>query len=351
MRWPFRREHRQAGSGDYASEIHERAHALASGQRVESDALAAVATAAGSWERCLTMATVTPSGPALAPMNASMLGLIGRSLAQHGEFLGLIELTAGRVLLSPASGWDVRGGSTDPRSWTYWLTLPAPHGTRTVTRPADEVLHVRIGTSVAQPWRGRSPLRTARTTGNLAGRVEAALSSEAALPSGRIVTLVSDSDPNFKARSALVRKGGLSVEGRMPASYDQQQGRTDPVKFGPDPSDTFADGLRSQLGREILAAFGISPALFSDRGDGAGQREAWRRLWIGTIQPLAEVLAGELRLKLDADAMVDLGALRAADEDQRSRSVSRRVMAAATAVEKLGMGTAQALDLVGMGER
>ena len=273
LRWPFRREHRQAASIDYASEIHERAHALASGQRVESDALAAVATAAGLWERCLMMARVTPSGPALGAMNAHMLGLIGRSLAQHGEFLALIEVVDGTVLLAPASGWDVRGGSTDPRRWSYWLTLAMPHGSRDVVRPAAEILHVRIGTSVAQPWRGRSPLRTARTTASLAGRVEAALSSEAALPSGRIVTLVSDSDPNFKARSALVRKGGLSVEGRMPASYDQQQGRTDPVKYGPDPSDAFADSLRSQLGRDILSAYGIpAQPFFGNRRRRRGSR-------------------------------------------------------------------------------
>ena len=86
--WPFRREHRQAASGDYASEIMERAHALASGQRVESDALAAVATAAGLWERCLTMATVTPSGPALAPMNAHTLGMIGPVLGDAWGVLG-----------------------------------------------------------------------------------------------------------------------------------------------------------------------------------------------------------------------------------------------------------------------
>ena len=117
MRWPFRREHRQAASGDYASQIHERAHALASGQRVESDALAAVATAVGMWERSLMMARVTPSGPALESMNAHMLGLVGRSLATHGEFLALIEVVDGpRVMLAPASGWDVRGGIHRPAS-------------------------------------------------------------------------------------------------------------------------------------------------------------------------------------------------------------------------------------------
>ena len=217
-----------------------------------------------------------------------------------------------------------------------------------MTRPADEILHVRIGTSVAQPWRGRSPLRAARTTANLAGRVEAALSSEAALPTGRIIGLTSDSFENFKARSALVRKGGLSVEGRMPATYDQQH-RSEPVtKYGPDPSDAFADSLRSQLGRDILAAYGVPPNLFSETGDGAGAREAWRRFWLATIQPLAELLVAELRLKLDENASISLDALRAADDDQRSRAVSRRVQAAGLAVEKLSMSPAQALDLVGL---
>ncbi len=349
MRWPFRRETR-AASGDYAADIAEGAMAKAAGMRAEADALAATATAVNLWERCLMMATVTPDGPALAPLDAAMRGLVGRALGTHGEFLALIEVDGATVRLLPASGWDVYGGSPEPSTWYYWLTLPGPQGSRTVVRPASEVVHVRIGASVAQPWRGRSPLRTARTTGNLAGRVEAALSRESMMPIGRIVALQHHrSHENWKDTVKNVQAGGVTVMSQEGGGREQLPGsRWAPAKYGPEPDANLADALRSQLGREILSAYGVPPTLYAEAGDGSGQREAWRRLWLGTIAPLAETLAAEARTKLDDRAAVDLEALRAADEDARSRAVSRRVQAAAMALEKLEMGKAEALRLAGL---
>ena len=84
------------------------------------------------------------------------------------------------------------------------------------------------------------------------------------------------------------------------------------------------------LGQELAAAFGVSPSLFSPSGDGSGQRESWRRFWISTIAPIGRILETELRAKLDESASVTFEALRASDEDGRSRAVARRATAAAT---------------------
>ena len=71
--------------------------------------------------------------------------------------------------------------------------------------------------------------------------------------------------------------------------------------------------------------------MFAPRGDGAGQREAWRRFWAGTVAPIGELLEAELRAKLAPEASVSFPALRASVEDGRSRAVARRATAGADA--------------------
>ena len=123
--------------------------------------------------------------------------------------------------------------------------------------------------------------------------------------------------------------------------------RREMFAYGPAPNDVLADALRSQVGRDLLGAFGVPAALFESRGDGAGQREAWRRLWAGTIAPLGAVLSAELRRKLDPGAEVGFSAMRAADEDGRSRAISRRAQAWAV-FRKEGIEDPEARRLAGI---
>lgn len=88
-------------------------------------------------------------------------------------------------------------------------------------------------------------------------------------------------------------------------------------------------------------------ALFAERGDGAGQREAWRRFRAGTVQPLAAVIQAEARAKLDPSGMFSLEAMRASDEDGRSRAVSRRAQAFKT-VRDAGVKPKEARRLGGL---
>ena len=80
----------------------------------------------------------------------------------------------------------------------------------------------------------------------------------------------------------------------------------------------------------------------------AAQREAWRRFWVGTIQPIGMLVQAELRAKLDPAAEVSFEALRASDEDGRSRAISRRATAAKVLAELDGVSVDQALTLAGL---
>ena len=107
------------------------------------------------------------------------------------------------------------------------------------------------------------------------------------------------------------------------------------------------DSVRTHAGQDVCSAFGVPATLFAPQGDGAGQREAWRRWWLSSVDPVARIIEAELREKLDSSATVTLDALRAADEDSRSRAVSRRAQAFKTFVDA-GVERAEALQRAGL---
>ena len=94
--------------------------------------------------------------------------MIGRQLLMRGNSVWLVD--DGRVTL-PAAHWDISGGS-DPALWRYRLDVPAPSETRTVTRAASDVLHVRIDPDVARPWVGVSPFTRCADTRAILCEVE-----------------------------------------------------------------------------------------------------------------------------------------------------------------------------------
>ena len=73
--------------------------------------------------------------------------------------------------------------------------------------------------------------------------------------------------------------------------------------------------------REILAACGVSPALF-EASAAAAAREAWRQLLFGTVAPLGRLVAHELTQKLEVEVTLDWHELRASDLAGRGASFS-----------------------------
>ena len=349
MRWPWQSApapEARASSASYADEVTRLLVEQASGEgRPDSDFLGIVAACAGMWARSLAAATVTPDSLALAAVTPQILHEVGLALAMRGESLFAITVAGGAVRLDGASAWDVQGDGPNPEAWRYRLDLPGPSGHSTVTLSASAVLHVRMADS-RTPWRGRSPLHRASETLTLAGRTERALSNEMKMTPARVLALTGAAE-QLKDMGQTIKRGGLALVGAqapMPGVADG--GRLTSARIGPEPPDVLRT-MRTEAGQDIANAFGISPALFAATGDGSGQREAWRRFWAGTMAPLASLLEAEIRAKLDSDAMVELAAMRASDEDGRSRAVARRATAFKTFVDA-GLDRGEAMRMAGL---
>ena len=343
--WPFSRNRvrAQAEGGLSATEVAiEALGREAGGEAVTPASLAVAEACIGLWERALSAATVRPASLALRGVSPACLALAGRMLALQGNAVFLVEVESGGVVLHPAAGWDPRGGYR-PESRRYYLTMSGPDSTTTRLVHADAVLHFKVNATAAEWWRGQSPLRRSRATASLAAEVEGQLRGEMKFPPSRIIrpndTRIAGYDPeNVEPFRQRVEKGGVGL-----APYGLEG---EPLKVRAEPVAVM-EALRSQVGHDICAAFGISPALFNPAGDGSGQRESWRRFWAGTAEPLGRMVEGELRAKLDPRAAVAFEALRASDEDGRSRAISRRAAAFKTFMDA-GIGRAEALRLAGI---
>ena len=121
-----------------------------------------------------------------------------------------------------------------------------------------------------------------------------------------------------------------------------------PVRIGPEPNETQAE-LRTDVGRSILSAYGLSPSLFEPTGDGSGQREAFRRMWASVFVPIVRAIASEIADKLDTPgASLELAELRASDAQGQARALSARAGAVKLLIEA-GIDRDRALDLAGFG--
>ncbi len=331
----------------YSEAVTINAMLHATGAAHDARALAAVEAAVGTWERAFAAATVMPADvPRLRALTPAALGMIGRALASHGEIVFAIEVAAGRVALRPASTYDVAG--TVGR-WRYRLDLFGPSETETRELPAESVLHFRIGVDARMPWRGRDPLRYAASTGRLAAAIERALADDARIPTGRVIPIPGTADQANDVADKLAAGGlvGIGAGGRPGGTPDPRAANYTPGRIGPAPPAELVD-LRSGLARAILACFGLSPALYEAGGDGAGQREAWRRAWAGTFAPVARIMGAEIADKLEVDGFaLQLDELRAADEANRARAIGSRAQALARMVEA-GIPLAEARPLAGL---
>ena len=296
---------------------------------------AAVEACAGTWARAMAAATVAPVTLATAGVGAAFLSDLGRRLIRAGDAVYVIEVGPDGVILLPAATWDV-AGSYDPAGWRYRVTLAGPDVTVTRTVPAAGVVHVTWATAPGRPWAGVSPLAWASETGRLSGALEEALADEAAGPRGSVLPIpesqreptdddADGDDPLAGLRGDLLRlRGSLALVESMAGGYGDRGGRPDADwksrRIGAEPPDVLAT-LRSDAALTIYAACGVPPSLVTMPADGTGQREAWRRFLHGSVSPVARIVQGELRTKLDTPALaLDFTALYAADVSGRARA-------------------------------
>ena len=280
----------------------------------DGGSLAAIETAAKWWGLGLASATVSPSSIPLASVTPTILDSIGRALCRSGESLHVLDVRGGRVTLTPTASWTVHGGD-DPASWLYRLTLSGPDSTRTVTRPADSVLHVRYAPHPSRPWAGRSPVALALDTAKAAGLLETATAGELNFTQQQVLTprrnqsdygLADTLNPETvdKIVAAVAAHIGTGVF-TIPADVQAQ-------RLGPEPPDSFAL-LRDRFEASLLALHGLPPSLLAARTTGSAMREAYRQTLHALLRPLGALVAEELREKLDPAAALDFSALRAGD--------------------------------------
>ena len=308
--------------------------------------LGAVEEAAGMWGRALASATALPAHPSLTP---AVLGYLGHELARQGEAVFDIRLgAAGAVDLLPVQSWEVTGGP-DPRLWRYRLHVAGPSTWQTVTRPGAGVVHCRLYPHPARPHVGRSPIKWAEQTGNLAALLERSMSWEASTPTGAVVPLPEGATPEQATKFGellAALKGKIALPATFAGGAGDKAARPDrdwrSERLGPKYSREVVE-LRSDLRSAVLGVFGIPPQLGDPAAGDSGQREAYRRYLHLTVAPLGQLVAGELAIKLDAPGLqLQFTEMGAADISGRARAWRQLVGKDAT------MPDADARALVGL---
>ena len=316
--WPFNRrtEKRQSGGG-YTDAVVAAIEAQASRQVADISSTAALEAAAGALSRALMMATVDGPSWAQEAVPPAWLGQVGRSLIREGSSLSVIVMRGdGAVDLVPAAYWnfenvnpDVQEGEAES-TWMARATTYGPSSSHTRLVERDRLIYVRWGTSPGTRYRGQGPTSWAHTTARLGGEVERALADESSAPVAQLLAVPqdggddSDDDPlkmlrgdirDAKGKALLVETTAAGwSEGKQAApQFDWKQSR-----LGPMPTEATVK-LADDAFARMLAACGCSPALFDD-SDGTSKREALRQWHMGTVQPLAHLLAHELSDKLGA---------------------------------------------------
>ena len=313
MRWPWQSklETRQSG-GDFSDAVIRLIESQAAGSAADSSSTAAVEAASGALSRAFAAATVEGPDWVREAVSPRFLAQVGRDLIRRGDSLHVIRLDrTGGVKLIPASSWHWEG-SHDPATWTVRATAYGPSTSTTWNLPAAGVVFVTWGSTPGQPYIGTAPVDWAHTTARLNAAAENSLANEAGGPVAQLLTVPEgaggdddDGDPLATLRASITgAKGKALLLESTAGGYGQGKAeapRKDWIasRLGPD-SPAGQVAVSKDAFARVLAACGASPAMWDD-SDGTSKREALRQWHLGTVQPLARMLATELSAKLDAD--------------------------------------------------
>ena len=292
-------------------------------------ATGALETACGVISRAFSVAEVQGPPWAQRALTPACLGMVGRALIRDGEIVLAIDGDADGIALRPVADHDVTGGY-DPSSWVYSLTLAGPSylATRGPVGAAG-VVHIQYTCDPARPWHGIGPIQSATLAGRLSAETVKALPDEASGPRGHLLPVPGKDgeDDTLTQLKADIRKLNGStalVESTSSLSPDRSMQQDWTTKrLGFDAPASLVD-IANAATREVLAACGISPALFDSRA-AAASREAYRQLLHGVIAPLGKIVAAELTEKLETEISLDWTELRAGDIAGRARAFSTMV--------------------------
>ena len=341
MRFPWSTRETRASATDAVVDAIVNTASGGGAPNVES--LAAVEVAAGLWSRAFATATVNPKTPATYGLTPSVLAGIARELAIRGDYLAVLDVDDGGLVLTPARSWDVRGG-VRPESWRYAVQLAVPNGTVTRNLAPDALVHIRYAARPGAPWRGCSPLAAAPDTHKLATWIERRLAQESTASTGYLIVTPDGADipdslktllRDLKGKTALLEstaQGWGQGQHAAPARQDYVT-----TRIGFTPPEGLA-GLRRDVRADVFAAYGVPPGI---TGSGGQQREAYRQFLASTISPVAKLVSESLGAALDTPNLrLSFEDLRAADVVGIARAIKALVDAGyskAEAETKLGM--------------
>lgn len=336
-------ETRSSGANYTAQIMAARASYITTGGDV-AELTSVVQACVSLWESVLTGADVTGTDY----LDRRTMGLLGRSLALRGEFVGIIDGDG----ITPAMDWEVstRGG----KPVAYRCSVAEAGGARSETRLAGEVLHIRIGSDTAAPWAGSPPLRRAALSANLLHEIETALRDTFRdAPIGSQVLPLPDSTPEDMAamRSAFRGRRGqtLVIEGTAQATaagMNPQLGqkRDD---LTPDLGKAQTAQLLESARGAVAEVFGVPRAFFNPASTGPVFREAQRHLVQYTLAPIAKLIGDEASAKLGGAVEIDVETpTQAYDTGGRARALSGIIKALSEA-EAAGIDPEKAMRLVG----
>ena len=341
---------------DYTSMMLATAYGRAAGTGSDPSVLGALETASGFWSRAFAAARVTGAPDVIAKaVTPWVLSTVARSLIRSGESLWLIEVEGGAVRLEPCAYWDVRGQSPNPATWRIRADRVGPDTSRTDVYPYDRFCLFTYAVDPNQPWRGRSPLATARSLSKLASYGEARLADELTSPVGSVLPWPSDpgtpDDESGDDDVAQLRTEIAALRGSVGVVETTKSGHG----LGPEhaPKDDWTlkriganppaaiVGLHSAAAIAVLNACGVPAALSAADATAAALRDAWRLFLFRSVMPVARMVQEELRQKLDAPGLsLDFSETRAADVGQRARAFASLV--------KGGMKTEDARRVAGV---
>ena len=320
MRWPWKREVRSAGGG-YSDAVVAAIEAQAAAKVADASSTAAVEAVAGMLSRALADADVIAEGWAQDAVTPFWLMQVGRSLIREGASLSVVSMGgSGALDLVPAAFWNFEAletpGAEREDDWHARVTTYGPSSSYTRLLGRDRLVYVRWGTSPGTRYRGQGPMSWAHLTARLQGEAERSLGDEAAGPVAHILPVPQDggdgtgADPLAQLKADIGAARGKAVltettsagwgDGKTAAPMSDWK----PQRLGPAPPEAMVAVADAAFSR-MVAACGASVSLFSD-ADGTAQREAWRRWHLGTVQPLAKLLAHELTLRLETTVTLRL---------------------------------------------
>ena len=322
-------EELETRSSSYSDAVINQILASAGGKSSASpSATAALEAVSGLTGRAFASAEIDASEIVVAALTPDLMNLIGRSLTRLGELILLIDVNDGRLTLLPAASHDVTGGA-DPRTWRYNVSAGAPDSTESYNVGADSVVHLRYAFDPSTPWRGIGPLQVAKLAARLSAEVVKALADEASGPRGHLLpTPMDGQDPTLELMKKDIREtsgNALLVEGGDMGAPGEFKTDWQPRRLGADPPAALVE-LADLARREIFAACGVNPAIFTD-SQGTAQRESYRQYLFGTCSPIGRMVASELTRKLETPVAFDWSELRASDIASRARAFASMVTA------------------------